>query len=202
VNQVFEAPHPNGAVRVKEKPRRRRVRRQLLLAVAVVIGLAWGYAIWFSVTQKSPERLDRASRTAVANACTTARDELEALPDLTDRSTAADNVALVRNENDVLTRMTDRIDGVQPRGGDARAALQAWARDWRDLITARATFATDLAADGSARLRIPTVRRGSVKPISERMDEYATQRGLDGCRPQSLQVEVVDGPRDYTTTGN
>jgi hypothetical protein len=202
VNQVFEAPHPNGAVTVKEQPKRRRLRRQLLLAVLVAVGLAWGYAIWYSVTQTSPESLDHASRTAVSNACTTARNELVALPDLTASSTAGDNVALVRNENVVLTRMTDRIEAVQPKGGDARAALEGWTKDWRDLITARATFASDLEADGTARLRIPTVSRGSVKPISERMDEYATQRGLDSCRPQNLQAEVVDGPRDYTSGGN
>jgi hypothetical protein len=199
VTQQFEAPHPNGAVTVRTSPPspRRRRRRQVFLALLVAVGLAWGYAIWYSVSQRSPERLDDSARAAVADACSTAKNALERLPDLGEGATAATDVSLVREENEVLTRMTDRIDSVSTEGGDPQAALDGWAADWRDLIRARATFASDLEADGTARLSIPTVSQGGLKPITDRMDLYATQRGLDGCRPGELQAEVVDGPRDY-----
>jgi hypothetical protein len=169
----------------------------VLLGLLVVVGLAWGYAIWYSVSQRSPENLDDAARAAVAEACTNARNELDSLPDLASDATAAEDVALVRDENEVLTRMTDEVDAVRPDGSDPRVALDGWTEDWRALIRARAQFAGDLEADGTARLSIPTVSEGGLKPITDRMDAYATQRGLDSCRPEVLQAEVVDGPRDY-----
>jgi hypothetical protein len=204
VTQQFEAPHPNGAVTVKTPPpsRRRRRLRRLLLALLVVVGLAWGYAIWYSVSQGSPERLDDAARNAVAEACSTAKNALERLPDFTRHATAADDVMLVRAENDVLTRMADQIGAVDTDRHDAQVALDGWTADWRDLVRARARFASDLEADGTARLSIPTVSQGGLKPITDRMDTYATQRGLDGCRPVALQAEVVDGPRDYRNGAN
>ena len=65
------------------------------------------------------------------------------------------------------------------------------------MIEARASFADDLAADGTARLNIPAVKKGSLEPVTDRMDTYALGRNLDDCRPEQLQVEVVDQPRNY-----
>jgi hypothetical protein len=198
VDQHYEAPHPNGAVTVNHRPKRRGVRRNIFVTVLIVVALLWGYAIWYSVARPSPERLDGSAKSAVARACTEARTQLAALPNLTKGATAADDVRLVRQENQILHTMTDRIDHVTPSGSDAHKALDAWVADWRNLIDARAQFATVLQAEGKARLRIPAVKAGSIEPITDRMDTYATNRGLDACRPQALQAEVVDQPRDYS----
>jgi hypothetical protein len=174
------------------------VRRQILVVVLVIVGLVWGYAIWHSVRSTSPENLDDAARRAIDEACTTAREALVALPDLAPDATAADDVSLVEQENDIFSTMIRQIDATKPEGGDAAAALDAWVADWRNLVMARADFAEDLADDGSARLRIPSVSGGGLRPITDRMDEYAVQQGLDRCRPEALQAEVVDIPRDYS----
>ena len=198
MDQQFEAPHPNGAVTVNERPKRRRVRRDILVGVLIVVAGLWGYAIWYSVARPSPESLDGSAKTAVTNACTDARAKLRALPDLAKGATAANDVRLVRQENEIFHAMADRIDQVSPNGTDAHKALDAWVADWRKVIEARAQFANDLETDGKARLRIPAVNAGSVQPITDRMDTYAMNRGLDVCRPQALQAEVVDQPRDYS----
>jgi hypothetical protein len=206
VNDQFEAPHPNGAVVVNDTddghradPRRRRRRRGIFVVVALLICAAWAYAIWFSVTRGSPEDLDDAATAEVSAACTSAHDQLAALPDFTPETTATENVQLVRQENAIFDTMIATVDEVQPTATDAGAALDKWLDDWRSLVRARAAFADDLAGDGTARLRTPAVKSGGLQPITERMNGFAQQRGLDECQPDALQAEVVDGPRDYTT---
>jgi hypothetical protein len=206
VNGQFEAPHSNGAVVVQEpdgdapgptRPRRRR--RTILLALLVVVCIAWGYAIWYSVTRTPPEDLDDRAAAEVREACTAARLQLEALPDFSSEFTAAELVGLVRQENEILYDMVAATNVVEPTDADAATALDKWNDDWRSLILARSEFADDLAADGTARLQTPAVRSGSVQPISERMNDYARQQDLTVCQPDALQAEAVDGARDYST---
>ena len=200
MDQQFEPPHSNGAVTINEPPqRRRRIPRHVIVALLLVVCAAWGYAIWYSVTRTSPEDLDDAARADIGAACTAALEELQALPVFDAETTAAEGVTLVAQENEIFSRMIDRAAAVDvDAGGDAEVALESWTEDWRALVQARAEFADDLADDGSARLQTPSIRSGSVRPISDRMNEYALQRGLDDCSPDALQAEVVDGPRDYT----
>jgi hypothetical protein len=195
VETQFESPHPNGAVKKRSAPPR---RRRVIQVVFVIVALAWAYAIWYSVNRTSPEELDTESRRAVTAACENARDDLRALPDLEADASAADDVALVRQENDVFAAMIERIDAVDPVGTDPADALESWGEDWERLMEARAEFASDLAADGSARLQIPAVSAGSAQPVTDRMDEYALQQDLAPCRPEALQAEAVDAPRDYS----
>jgi hypothetical protein len=202
VSDDFEAPHPNGAVVVgepesPEQRRARRTRRRIFLAIAVVVAIVWAYAIWFSVTQGSPEDLDEDARAAVAGVCAEALSELVALPDFTEASTAQDNVELVRRENAIFDAMVTDIDAVEPVNPDSADALDEWLEDWRDLVAARAEFADDLATDGTARLRTPAVSSGALEPVTERMNGYAIQRGVAMCQPDTLQAEMVDGPRNY-----
>jgi hypothetical protein len=198
VDQQFESPHPNGAVTVTEPPRRRRIPRPVLITVLVVVGAAWAYAIWYSVNRTSPEDLDDASNAAIGDACTGALSELRALPPLGEDASAAEGVALAEQENEIFTAMIEQFAAIRPDAGDdAVDAYRAWIDDWRALLSARAQFADDLAADGSARLETPSISSGSVRPITDRMNEYASQRVLVNCEPDVLQAEVVDGPRAY-----
>jgi hypothetical protein len=197
VTGSLEAPHPNGAVHSNDEGPQHPWRRRLLLAGLVVFGLAWGYAILYSVTRDSPEKLDEATRADVAAACASAETDLRALPDLDDSPGADEAVALVRSENEIFIAMVREIRADAESGGDAGAALAAWADDWQSMIDVRALFASDLESDGTARLEIPTVEEGGIRPITDRMDEYAEARGLDECIAHELQIEIVDGPRDY-----
>ena len=197
MNGTFEPPHPNGAVHRNEKAmRRRRLRRNLIAGVVVVIAIAWGYALWFSVTRNtSPELLDDADRAAVIGACDRARDVLE---DIDTPTSGTDAVTRIREENEVLTAMVREFDAISPADEDPRAALSGWTNDWTELVAAREDFATDLEPDGTARFSVPSVKEGSLKPITVRMTEYAEQQNLPTCTVTALQADVVDRERSYT----
>ena len=198
VSTDVEQPHPNGAVTVVEERKRPTWRRWLVLGVVVAVALLWTFAIWYSVTRESPEDLDDDALDGLARSCETAKTRLEALPDLPEEPTAADVIALMDQEDEAFATMVDDMGRITTSGDDAQGALDAWVQDWRDVLDARATFAADLENDGTARFNLPTVTRGSLEPITERMEEYAAGRGLDQCTPLALQAEVVDVPRDYT----
>jgi hypothetical protein len=196
VNGSFEPPHPNGAVHRNEQvARRRRRRRNLVVAIVVVVAIAWGYALWFSVSRSSPELLSDKDHDAIASACDSARTKLEGIDIEPVGNTA---VARIRDENEVLTQMVRDFDEVAPSKDDPRRALSGWTNDWTDVIAAREKFAADLEPDGSARFSVPTVRPGSLKPITDRMNDYADQQNLPTCSATALQADVVDRDRDYT----
>jgi hypothetical protein len=201
VDQPFEPPHPNGGPKLPEPPTRRRIWRWIATVGIAVVLVAWGIAIFFSLTAGSPEDLDDDALAALEAACDETLAALEAPPQLTQGASADENISRVEFENDVFTEMVDRVDAIAPDSGDAARALDAWLDDWRALIAARAAFAIDLADDGTARLRVPSVSSGSVRPISDRMNEYATARGLDQCTTDALQAENVDGVRAYGVEG-
>jgi hypothetical protein len=198
VSTDVDQPHPNGAVTVAEERKRPTWRRWLVLGVVVAIALLWTFAIWYSVTRESPEDLDDDALVGLARSCETAESRLEALPDLPEEPTAAEVIALMDQEDEAFAAMVDDMGRITTSGDDAQGALDAWVQDWRDVLDARATFAADLEDDGTARFNLPTVTRGSLEPITERMEEYAAGRGLDQCTPLALQAEIVDVPRDYT----
>ena len=194
----FEGPHPNGALQRPRDGRARRVRRRLLLAAAIVVAVAWAYAIWYSVTRKNPEDLDEASAAAVEQVCERALDELRRLPDFDPGGGIQDDVALIEDENDVFEAMIDRLAAVEPDGNDRDAAAKAygrWLDDWRTLVARRAAVVPDLLEDGAA---VPDFRRdGEPEPIATRMQAYVNAQGLGACDPSTLQIENVDRPREY-----
>jgi hypothetical protein len=199
VNGTFEPPHPNGAVHRNEKAaRRRRLRRNVILAAVIVVAVAWGYALWFSVTRNtSPELLDDADRATIIAACDRAREQLQTIQTEPIGDTA---VARIREENDFLTAMVREFDAVSPTEDDPRTALTGWTNDWTQVIAARERFAADLEPDGSARFSVPNIKQGSLKPITVRMTDYADQQDMPTCTVSALQADVLDRERDYTLT--
>jgi hypothetical protein len=199
VNGTFEPPHPNGAAHRNEKAARRfRLRRNAIVAVVIVVAIAWGYALWFSVTRStSPELLDEADRTTVIAACDRAREQLQTIATEPIGDTA---VARIREENDILTAMVRKFDDVAPADDDPRTALNGWTNDWTEVIAARERFAADLEPDGTARFSVPNIKAGSLKPITVRMTEYADQQDMPTCTVDALQADVLDRVRDYTLT--
>lgn len=194
----FEAPHPNGALRRPRDERARRVRRRLLLFAAVVVGGAWAYAIWYSVTRTNPEDLDGATAAAVEQVCERVLDELRRLPAFDPGGGIEDDAALIEDENAVFEDMIDRLAAIEPDGDDREAAAEAygqWLDDWRTLVARRAAVVPDLLEDGTA---TPDFRRaGESEPIATRMQAYVAAQGLGACDPSTLQIENVDRPREY-----
>ena len=200
-DDAFERPHPNGAVRSSGSARARRLRNRILVGVLVLAGLAWAYAIWFSVTRSSPEELDSDAQAEVERACSAARRAVVGLPNVDADSTVDERVTRITQENEAFASMTSQFDEVRPDGEDAAVALEKWSDDWRALVDARAAYANDLSADGEASpLEKPNVGRGDIEPITVRMTKYAENQGLDICTPESLLAEVVEGRRVYSRT--
>lgn len=186
-------PHPNGAAAPAEAPRRSR-RRRVLAIVAVVFVTVWAYAIWYSVHRTNPERLGDTDRAAVRRLCERARADLMGL----DRPGGGTSPgARLGAENAVFESLVDGLDALDPQGEDPATALEAWTDDWRALLAAREAAADELARAGEATLAIPRASSRGVRPVTDRMDEYARQQGLDECRPDALEAETIDGRGDY-----
>ena len=46
---------------------------------------------------------------------------------------------------------------------------------------------------------LPTSKSGSLKPVTSNMDDYVREShpNLDACFTEALQLDVVEGPREY-----
>ena len=197
---AFEAPHSNGAA---HRPKARRGHAPwefvvLALFVAILgIGIILG---WTLVGSHSPERLDVASAAAVSAACNHAQSELEALPNPSPRL-GADRVARVRAEDVVLRALTAQFETVHPPSKTPASALQGWTADWGRMVDARERYADDLAksATTGAKVRFILPAVNAIKPITGHMDDFVRENNprLDACFTAALQIETVEGPRDY-----
>jgi hypothetical protein len=197
---TFGTPHSNGAAHRAKAGRRHAPWEFVVLAlfVAIVgIGIILG---WTLVGSHSPERLDDASAAAVSAACLHTQAELKALPNPSPRL-GADRVARVRAENVVLRAMVARFETVHPRAKTPAAALQGWSADWGRMVDARGRYADDLAkaATTGAKVRLILPAVNAIKPVTNQMDDFVRENDphLKACFTTALQLEVVEGPRDY-----
>lgn len=206
---VFEAPHTNGAASNGGGPTRPthrlpRIRRGWIIGGAIAFVALWIFAIIWSVTvtPHSPERLDGAAASDVEAACARARTDLKALPALPNPAPGAARVDRVRSENVILNSMADRFDTVVPTDSTPASALKQWTSDWRRVIQARATYASDLETKKRARLVIPAVR--GIQPVTDKMDDFVREQSarIDSCFTTTLQAEIVEGARHYDQTGS
>jgi hypothetical protein len=155
---------------------------------------------WTLIGSHSPERLDDASAAAVSAACDRAQGELKALPNPSPRL-GADRVARVRAENVVLRAMATQFGTVHPPAKTPAAALQGWSADWGRMVDARDRYADALARSAATGVKVrfilPAVK--AVKPITGHMDDYVRENNprLDACFTRALQIETVEGTRDY-----
>jgi hypothetical protein len=201
---TVEPPHPNGAVHQSGITRARRRRRNIFLVLGIALVAAWLFAIVWSVTvtSSSPERMDKNAAAAVTAACTDAQNRLRALPNPFPRA-GADRVARIESENDALRNMVERFGTVRPMATTPASALEAWADDWTRVIDARDKYADALAAtegtDNRVKFIVPAERERSVKPVTGRMDDFVRENhpDLSACFTQALELETVEGPREY-----
>jgi hypothetical protein len=197
---TFEPPHSNGAAHPAKAGRTHAPWEFVVLAlfVAIVgIGIVLG---WTLVGAHSPERLDDASAAAVSAACDHAQGELKALPNPSPRL-GADRVARVRAENVVLRAMEAQFETVHPRANTPATALQGWSADWVRMVDARDRYADDLARSAAtgAKVRFILPAVNAIKPVTGHMDDFVRENNprLDACFTAALQIETVEGPRDY-----
>jgi len=190
----------NGAVTPSGATRSRLLRRRLIIGAFVLVGLAWAFALVYSVTggSRSPERLTDGEARTIAAACHDAQRALEKLPQVGDRASYAEKADRIDHEDAILTTMVERFLAVHPAGKDPAAALDGWRRDWARLIAARQNYVNDLRRNGvDARFVEPAT--SGVEPIANKMNDWILEQGTrtDGCNTGVLQVEVVEGTRVY-----
>jgi hypothetical protein len=202
---AFEAPHSNGAAHV-DKPRRAHAPWEFLILILIVLLLCVGIILgWTLVGSKSPEKLDVTTAAAVAAACDQAQATLKALPDPDPtREDGTKRAARVRAENVPLRTMVAAIAAVHPQSSTQAAGLKGWTDDWSRMIDARDVYATALEAlahssnpDAKVRLIYPATH--AIRPVTQNMDDYVRESTprLNACFTAALQLEVVEGPRDY-----
>jgi len=197
---IFEAPHANGAVH-RAKPGRSHAPWEFIVLTLFVAILCIGIILgWTLVGSHSPERLDRVSAAALSAACDRAQARLKALPN-PDPRLGADRVARVRAEDAVLRAMVEQFATVHPRAKTPATAVQGWSTDWGRMIDARSRYADDLAKSATTKAKVrfiyPAVN--AITPITGHMDDFVRENTprLDACFTAALQIEVVEGPRDY-----
>jgi hypothetical protein len=195
---TFDEPHPNGAATPPARDHGRVLRQRIAIVALAVIGAAWIFAIIWSVTKtdQSPERMDGATAAQVSAVCNQAQHKLQALP-LPFPRLGADRVNRIRRENAILSDMVSRFSGITPQKSAPRTALRGWSQDWNRVIAARAQYATDLETLHRARLIIPAT--GGIKPITDKMDDFVRENhpNLNACFTQALELDTVEGPREY-----
>jgi hypothetical protein len=191
---------PNGAPAAADVTQGRNVRRYLVVGAFVLVGLAWGIAIIYSVTAggRSPERLSDAEARVVAGACQNAQEALEKLPQVDGPANLPDKADRVEHEDAILAAMIEKIRAVHPEGHDPTIALTGWLSDWQRLVTAREEYVNDLRTRGTDARFVEPAADG-VEPIANKMNDWILEQGTrtDGCNTGVLQVEVVEGPRIY-----
>jgi hypothetical protein len=190
----------NGGAATSPGPRKRTLRRRVMVGGLVAFGLAWAIAITYSVTAggRSPERLNDAQARTVNTACLDAQHALARLPPVGAHSTPRDQAARLDREDTILASMLGNIAAVHPDGKDPAAALTGWIGDWRKLIAARQRFVSDLRTKGSEARFVEPATKG-VEPIVNKMNDWILEQGTrtDRCNTGELQAEVVLGERIY-----
>ena len=190
----------NGAVVTSPPAKRRALRRRVMVVGLVLFGLAWAFAITYSVTAggRSPERLTDAEAHTVDTACLDAQHALARLAPVGAHATPTQRADRVDGENALLTSMIEELVAVHPAGKDPAAALRGWTRDWSQLIAARARYVSDLRSKSATARFVEPATKG-VEPIVNKMNNWILEQGTrtEHCNTGELQAEVIDGPRIY-----
>ena len=177
------------------KPGRRWVRAAWIVGLAAFAGV-WAFGFWYDTHRPKPEPLDATSMRAANADCQAAISSLSAIPPVGAAPTVENRATRDRDENAVFTALVTRLRRIHPTDRDGADALAGFTADWQHLTTARERYVTALlAGPGRPKLYIPVDPTGA--PVTIRMGEYARIHELNDCTPDSLQGEVVEGPRAY-----
>jgi hypothetical protein len=164
-------------------------------AFVAFIGV-WAFAFWYDANRPAPEPLDAVSLHAATAACRSAVAQLSALGPVPASPTPAQRIARVRSEDAVFEALVADFGTIKPTDRSGSDALHGFTADWQHLTAARERYAGELRPAGARHNLVIPVDPGK-KPITIRMREYADIHGLVDCTPDSLQGEVVEGPRTY-----
>jgi hypothetical protein len=173
------SPHPSP-----DRGSRRGFTIPRVLAVAVALGIAilwiWAFAVG---NQTPPGRLDDRGFTERAEeVCREAGDEVAALPQAYETTSAAERADVVERSNAVYSTMVAELRTMAPTGGDDVGMVTGWLGDWERYIADRADYAARLRTDESARFYV-TDKDGDQ--VTEPVDTLANVNGMGSCATPS-----------------
>lgn len=181
---------------VRSAAPRRRWRKPVFIAAFVVFIGVWAFGFWYDANRSAPEPLNAASHRAAVTACRAAISKVAVLEPLPSPPVLEKRTARIHAEDAVFTELVAALRTIHPTDSDGAKALAAFATDWQHLTAARARYVGKLSS-GVVRPDLVIPVDPSKAPITIRMKEYAQIHRLSACTPDSLQGEVVEGPRSY-----
>jgi hypothetical protein len=171
-------------------------RKPVFVAAFVAFIGVWAFGFWYDANRSAPEPLDAASQRAAVGACRSAISKVAVLEPLPSPPVLDKRIARIRAEDAVFTDLVAALRTIHPTDGDGAKALAAFATDWQHLTAARERY-VDKLSSGVVRPDLVIPVDPTKAPITIRMKEYAQIHRLGVCTPDSLQGEVVEGPRTY-----
>lgn len=159
--------------------RARTARVLALLAVLVIVGL-WGWALFFPPSDTPPATLkDRTFPDAAEAICTSAAEQLAPLPKSYATKNPIERSEVIAKTDVILNGMLDQLNGVAlPADANEASNITEWLADWRTYVGDRATYATALQTDPSARFYVSVKEKQQItKPI----DFFATMNKMYNC---------------------
>jgi hypothetical protein len=164
-------------------------------AFVAFIGV-WAFGFWYDANRPTPEPLDTASRRTAVTECRAAISKLSTFGPIPAPTDVDGRIARIRREDAAFDDLVAAFRTIHPVDGDGAKAIAAFTTDWQHLSAARERYADKLSA-GDARPDLVVPVDPGKAPITIRMKEYAEIHRLTACTPDSLQGEVVEGPRTY-----
>jgi hypothetical protein len=195
------APHPNGSAGDRAPARRRHAPWEFVILALFVAILGIGIILaWTLVGSRSPERLDNAAAATLSRHCDDTQARLRHLPNPFPRE-GAHRVARIRAENEILRDMVAGFGSVAVVDPTPARAARAWAEDWTNVIEARERYARELEATRGTDEKVQFVlpKEKGLKAVTARMNDFVRQNhpNLDACFTDALELETVEGPREY-----
>ena len=175
---------------------RPRWHKPVFVAAFIAFIGVWAFGFWYDANRSAPEPLNAASHRAAVTACRAAISKVAVLEPLPFPPVLDKRIARIHAEDAVFTELVAALRTIHPPDGDGAKALAAFATDWQHLTAARETYVGKLSS-GVVRPDLVIPVDPSKKPITIRMSDYARIHELSACTPDSLQGEVVEGPRSY-----
>ncbi len=162
------------------------IGKYIIRAIVVLSLLVWGYAFSPFADRVAPDTLGAGVlpfRELVEPICTSTMTSLDALPNALDASDSVERSGQIKNANDLLLDMVDRLEAqldapsVTLNQRD-RGITAEWITDWRNYIADRDDFASRMSDDPNAQLFIGAV---GGERLERRITRFANTNRIYSC---------------------
>jgi hypothetical protein len=158
-------------------------KRSGLTIVVLAMLAMWIYAFFFSSRESINKIGDAAWAARSEEICAAAKSELFDLADyslIDGDADLAERAAIVRQANEIVTRMVTDLAAVAPTDPKGQALVPLWLADYRTHLADRAEHVALLEAGMN-----PAFAETQVDglPLSEKIATFATDNRMPACAP-------------------